>query len=69
MQVAIADIGLAAWRRLAPPAQAQVIAALERGLLRQEAEVRRIVTAHGMLSLVCSAAPLPPRLAALCVKK
>jgi hypothetical protein len=68
VQLAIAQVGLAAWRRLPPPAQAQVIGMLERGLLRQEAGIRRIAAAHDDIVLVCSGAALPPRLAALCVK-
>ena len=67
VQIAIADAGLASWRRLAPPAQSLVIAALERGLLRQAPEIRRIAAAHGTLPLVCAGAALPPRLAAFCV--
>ena len=69
VQIAIADVGLAAWRRLAPPVKASVIAVLERGLLRQEVEIRRIAAAHGTLPLACAEAALPQRLAALCVKK
>jgi hypothetical protein len=68
VQVAIADAGLAAWRRLAPPAKALVVADLERALLRQAPEIRRIAAAHGTLPLVCGEPALPPRLAALCVK-
>jgi hypothetical protein len=68
VQAAIAQVGLAAWRRLAPAVQAQVIGMLERGLLRQEAEIRRVASAHDSIALVCSGAALPPRLAALCVK-
>ena len=68
VQIAIADAGLAAWRRLAPPAKDLVIADLERALLRQAPEIRRIAAAHGTLPLVCAGAALPPRLAALCVK-
>ena len=68
VQIAIADAGLAAWRRLTPPAKTLVIAALERALLRQAPEVRRIAAAHGTLPLVCAGAALPPRLAAFCVK-
>lgn len=68
VQIAIADVGLAAWRRLAPPAKELVIADLERALLRQAPEVRRIAAAHGTLPLVCTSTALPPRLAALCVK-
>jgi tetratricopeptide (TPR) repeat protein len=69
VQIAIADAGLAAWRRLTPPAKTLVIAALERALLRQEPELRRIAAAHGTLTLVCAGDALPPRLAAFCVKK
>lgn len=68
VQIAIADVGLAAWRRLAPSAKELVIADLERALLRQAPEVRRIAAAHGTLPLVCTGTALPPRLAALCVK-
>jgi len=68
VQIAIADAGLAAWRRLAPAAQELVIANLERALLRQAPEVRRLAAAHGTLPLVCARTVLPPRLAALCVK-
>jgi hypothetical protein len=45
-----------------------VVGVLERGLLRQEAGIRRIAAAHDDIVLVCSGAALPPRLAALCVK-
>jgi len=68
VQIAIADAGLATWRRLAPAARDLVIADLERALLRQASEVRRIAVAHGTLPLVCAGAALPPRLAAFCVK-
>lgn len=68
VQIAIADAGLAVWRRLAPPARALVIADLERALLRHAPEIRRIANAHGTLPLVCAEAALPPRLAAFCVK-
>lgn len=68
VQIALADAGLASWRRLAPSAQALVIASLERALLRQAAEIRRLAAAHGTLPLVCAGAALPPRLAAWCVK-
>jgi hypothetical protein len=68
VQIAIADAGLASWRRLAPQAKTLVIAALERGLLREAPEIRRLAAAHGTLPLVCAGPPLPPRLAAFCVK-
>ncbi len=68
VQSALADAGLAAWRRLTPALQAQVIETLERALARQEPEIRRIASSHDNIALVCSSAALPPRLAALCVK-
>jgi hypothetical protein len=68
VQIAIVDIGLASWRLLAAPAQATVLAALERALRREESEVRRLAAAHGSLPLICAVTPLQPRLAAFCVK-
>jgi len=68
VQLAIADTGLATWRRLAPPARAEVIGAMERGLLREGPEIRRIASAHDALLSICTTASLPSRLAALCVK-
>jgi hypothetical protein len=68
VQIAIADAGLAAWRRLAPPARSLVAGTLERALLRQAAEIRVVAAAHGTLPLVCAGAGLPKRLAAFCVK-
>jgi len=68
VQIALADVGLAAWRELTAPARRTVIGALERGLRREEREIRRIAAAHGTLPLVCREPSLPPRLAALCVK-
>lgn len=69
VQLALADIGLAAWNYLARPAQAWVIGALDRGLLRQQADLLRIGKRHGTLPLVCAEPQLPARLAAFCVKK
>ena len=47
-----------------------MIGALERGLLRQAPEIRRIAAAHGTLPQVCSeAGEKMPRIAAFCVKK
>jgi hypothetical protein len=69
VQLAIVDIGLAAWSLLAAPARDWVVGALDRALLRDGAEVRRITTAHGGLTSACALAQLPPRLAAWCVKK
>ena len=68
VQVALADVGLAAWSRLAPPARLTVIGALERGLLREEPEIRKLAAAHGTLPLVCRESGLPSRLSAYCVK-
>jgi len=68
VQITIADAGLAAWRRLTPPAKALVIADLDRALLRQAPEIRRIASAHRNFPLVCAVPSLPPRLAAFCVK-
>ena len=68
VQIALADIGFASWRLLAAPAQATVLAALERALRREESEVRRLAAAHRTLPLICAETPLPPRLAAFCVK-
>jgi len=68
VQLAIADTGLAAWRRLAPPARAEVIGAIERGLLRDGPAIRRIAAAHDALLSVCTTPSLPPRVAVLCVK-
>ena len=69
VQVAMADIGLAAWNYLARPAQGWVIGALDRGLLRQQADLLRLARSHGTLPLVCEERNLPSRLAAFCVKK
>lgn len=68
VQLAIAEAGLAAWRRLTPARQALVIETIERALPRQESGIRRIAAAHDNVMLLCSGAGLPPRLAALCVK-
>jgi hypothetical protein len=68
VQIAIADAGLSAWRQLTPALRTLVIGTLERALLREEPEVRRLAVAHDTITLVCSGAALPPRLAALCVK-
>jgi len=69
VQIAMIDVGLATWRRLAREGRQRVLGALDRALLRQAAEVRRVVTVHGTLALVCAEGQLPPRVAAYCVKK
>jgi len=68
VQIAVADIGLVAWRRLGPSSQALVVANLERALLRQASEVRRVATARGVLPFVCfsSTQPLQPRTRKFC---
>jgi hypothetical protein len=68
VQLVLAEIGLASWNWLATPAKAWVLAAMDRALLRQQAEIRRIAAVHRTLPLVCKEARLPPRVAALCVK-
>lgn len=70
VQIAIIDVGLAAWPWLARSGRVRVLEALERALLRQEPEVRRIAAIHGTLPRVCaSATPALPRLGALCARK
>ena len=70
VQVALADIGLATWIWLARPGKDVVLAALERGLKRQERELSRIAVIHRTRPLVCAEAREGmPRLAAWCVKK
>jgi hypothetical protein len=64
----LAEVGFASWNWLARPAQGWVIEALDRGLLRQQAEIQRLAKVHRTLPLVCQAARLPPRVAAFCVK-
>ena len=64
------DVGLATWPWLARPGRDWVLAALERGLLRQAPEIKRIAAVHGSLREVCAeAASRLPRTAALCVRK
>jgi hypothetical protein len=69
VQIALADIGFALWSRLAPDSKATVLAALERGLLREAPAIRRLTIAHGTLPLICAGPALPPRVTALCVKR
>ena len=70
VQIAMIDVGLATWAWLARPGRDLVRGALERGLLRQAPEIRRIAVIHGSLPQVCAepGARLP-RTAALCVRK
>jgi hypothetical protein len=70
VQIAMIDIGLTAWMWLARPGKDLVLGALERGLLREASEIRRIAAVHGTLPQVCEeAGNRLPRLAALCVRK
>ena len=70
VQIAMIDVGLATWAWLARPGRDLVRGALERGLLRQAPEIRRIALIHGSLPQVCAEAGARlPRTAALCVRK
>ena len=70
VQIAMIDTGLATWGWLARPGRDWVLGALERGLLRQAPEIRRIAAVHGTLPRVCAeAGNRLPRLAALCAGK
>jgi hypothetical protein len=69
VQLALVDMGLAVWWLLATPAKEWVVAALDRALLREQNEVRRLAKAHGTLPAVCAFPGTPPRLAAFCVRK
>lgn len=70
VQTAMIDVGLATWPWLAGPGREWVLGALERGLQRQEAGIRRIAAVHGSLPQVCAdAGGRSPRIAALCVRK
>jgi hypothetical protein len=69
VQLALADIGLAAWSLLAHPAKLRVLDAIALALPREGAEVRRLTAAHGTLPLVCDEAPrLRPGGVGLCVR-
>ena len=70
VQIALADVGLGSWPRLAQPGKQLVLAAIERGMRRQDKEIARIAAAHRVLPAFCEdplvrARPVP----ALCVKK
>jgi len=54
VQIALADIGLASWTLLALPGKQQVLGALERGMLRQDKEIRRLAAAHRTLPFLCA---------------
>jgi hypothetical protein len=70
VQIAMIDVGLATWRWLARPGKDWVLDALERGLLRQAPEVRRIAAVHGTLPQICGdAGERTARIAVLCVRK
>jgi hypothetical protein len=70
VQIAMIDVGLATWSWLAKPGRDLVLGALERGLLRQAPEIRRIAAVHGNLPQVCAdAGGRLPGIASLCVKK
>ena len=53
VQLALVDVGLAAWRLLPHSAKLLVLGAVERGMRRQGSELRRIATRHGSLERVC----------------
>jgi hypothetical protein len=70
VQIAMVDVGLATWAWLARPGRDLVLGALERGLLRETPEIRRIAAIHGSLPQVCAEAGARLlRTAALCVRK
>jgi hypothetical protein len=54
VQLAIVDIGLARWRLLPYSPKLLVLGAVERGMRRQEAAVRRIAKASGSLGRLCA---------------
>lgn len=69
-QIAMVDVGLATWKWLTRPGRELSLGALDRALLRQEPEVRRIAAVHGNLPQVCAEAlDRSPRITALCVRK
>jgi len=70
VQIAMVDVGMATWAWLAKPAREWVLGALERGLLRETAEITRIAAVHGSLPFICAEVRgSSPRIAALCVRK
>ena len=70
VQIAMIDIGMASWGWLAKPGREWVLGALERGLLRQETQVKRMAAIHGTLPQLCAdVSGSSPRIAVLCVRK
>ena len=70
VQIAMIDIGLTTWLWLARPGKDLVLGALERGLLLQAPEIKRIAAVHGTLPQVCAeTGNRLPRLAGLCARK
>jgi hypothetical protein len=54
IQLALADIGFAGWRYLAQPGKKMAVEAMDRGMRRQEKELRALAAAHGTFGLVCA---------------
>ena len=70
VQIAMIDVGMATWGWLAKPGRQWVLGALERGLLRQEPEIRRMAAVHGSLPQLCADVERSsPRISAVCVRK
>lgn len=53
VQLALSDIGLAGWPWLALPGKVAVLGAVERGMLRQEAAIRRLAQQHPASAAFC----------------
>ncbi len=70
VQLAMIDVGLAAWKWLSGPGKESVLGALDRGLLRQGPDIGRLAAVQGNLPQVCAeAGGRLPRLAAFCARK
>lgn len=70
VQLAMVDTGMATWDWLAKPARGWVLGALERGLLREVVEIKRMAAVHGNLARICNdAGRSSPRIADFCVRK
>lgn len=54
VQLVLADIGLAGWRRLALPGKLAVLGAIERGMLRQGKEIDRLAKLHPDSAAFCA---------------
>jgi len=54
VQLALADIGLAGWRRLALPGKLAVLGAIERGVRRQGTEIDRLAKLHPDSAAFCA---------------